>query len=46
MGRNIKEIGWFLLSPFIAVGYAVTLPLFVPGILLRLFREGEPPNDD
>ena len=45
MSNELKEIGWFLVSPLIAVAYAITLPLFVPGLLIKLFKEGEPHHD-
>ncbi len=46
MSDNLKEIGWFLLSPLVAVAYAATLPLFVPGLLFKLFKDGDAHHDD
>jgi hypothetical protein len=45
MNGRLKEIALFLASPFFALYYAATLPMHVPGMLIKLFKEGDPENE-
>lgn len=45
MTSKVKDVAWFLVSPLVAAAYAAALPVVLPGLLWKLFKEGDSPHE-